>query len=86
MKALQREINELIEARDCKNSQVFQEFFVKPIYAEIEKLGKAYDCQTTEEIAELRGKHKAHQFFIGLLKGIDEDIRIKTEQLKSDEE
>lgn len=86
MKTLQQELDELRAIRDIKNGKLFKEFLVNPIYAEIGKLGKAYDCENIEELATLKGKYEAHTFFIGLLKKIDEDIEIKESQLKSDEE
>ena len=84
MTTLQDELSELYEARECKNSRIFQQFFAKPIMEYHDKLAKAYDCETTEELATLKGEAKAVKKFIRLLKEVDIEIKIKEEQLNTD--
>ncbi len=85
MTTLRREINDLIEARDVKNSEVFQKYFVQPVYERLDALKAAYDCDTLKELHRLKGEKAGLKFFINLLKSIDENIKIKENQLKADE-
>lgn len=84
MKTLQKEINELIDARNCKDSEVFQKYFVEPIKKELDGMKYAYSCDTIKELHTLKGKRQGLTFFLKLLKNIDEDIKIKENQLRSD--
>lgn len=86
MKTLQRELSELRAARDIKNGELFQEFFVKPIYKELDELKAAYSCDSLKELSRIKGKKEGLTYFISLLKSIDEEIKIKESQLKPDEE
>jgi hypothetical protein len=78
------ELLELYEARECKNQRIFQKFFAKPMMEYHDKLGKAYDCKTTEELAQLKGEAKAAKKFISLLKEVDIEIKIQEEQLNTE--
>lgn len=53
----------------------FQEFLVKPIDEEMTKLKGAYDCDTLEELATVKGKKQGLMFLRDTLKRIDIDIK-----------
>lgn len=83
---IQKEINELEEAQACKNSSIFQKYFADPILKELDEMKSAYSCDTLKELHRLKGKKDGLMFFLKLLKKIDEDYKIKKEQLKADTE
>jgi len=80
------ELSELYEARECKNSRIFQKFFAKPMMEKFDKLGKSYDCYSLEDLNALKGEAKAVKYFINLMKEIDSEIKIQESELKSDAE
>jgi len=83
---IQKEINELEEAQVLKNSSLFQKYFAQPVMEELKEMKSAYSCDTLKELHRLKGKKEGLTFFLKLLKTIDEDYKIKKEQLKADTE
>lgn len=81
MQTLPDELAELFEARECKNSRIFQKFFAKPIMERYEKLSRSYEAETPEQLARLKGRAEEMKHFIGLMKEVDTEIKIKEEQL-----
>jgi hypothetical protein len=53
----------------------FQEFLVKPMKEEMEKLRNAYDCESLRELATTKGKKQGLLFLLNTLKNIDMDIK-----------
>lgn len=83
---LQKELNELYDARTCKDSSIFQKYFVEKMKKELDSMRYAYSCDTLKELNRLKGKREGLKYFFTLLKNIDEDIKIKENQLRSDSE
>lgn len=73
-----RELQELKEAQDCKNSEIFQKYFVSPVYKELENLKSAYSCETLRELSRIKGKKEGLEFFLKLLKKVDENHKLKS--------
>jgi hypothetical protein len=72
---LKEEFDDLWDLKIKIESKNFQERLVKPIYAEMEKLKGAYDCESLRELATVKGKKQGLKFFIGLLKQVDIDLK-----------
>lgn len=51
----------------------FQEFIIKPLYAELEKLKAAYTCETLKELYAIKGEARGLKKMMGILKQIDID-------------
>jgi hypothetical protein len=83
---LKEEFDDLWDLKIKIESKNFQERLVKPLYAEMESLGKAYDQNSLRELATLKGRRQGLKFFIGLLKQVDIDLKNKKYELESSEE
>jgi len=72
---IQTKLDYLFELKSQIESFPFQEFLVKPIFAEMDKQKNAYDCESLRELSVVKGKKQGLEFFIKLLKGVDKDIK-----------
>ena len=67
-------------------SKGFQEFIMKPLYEEMDKLKNAYDCESLRELSALKGKRQGLKFIIGILKQVDTDTKNLKYELESRQE
>ncbi len=72
---IQTKLDYLFELKAQIESFPFQEFLVKPVFAEMDKQKNAYDCESLRELSVVKGKKQGLEFFIKLLKGVDQDIK-----------
>ena len=72
-----QELDELYDLKIKIQSKVFQNRIMQPVIKELEKLKSAYDCNTTEEIANIKGRRDGIMFLINLLKQTDNDLKNK---------
>lgn len=72
---IQTKLDYLFELKAQIESFPFQEFLVKPVFAEMDKQKNAYDCESLRELSVVKGKKQGLEFFIKLLKGVDKDIK-----------
>lgn len=83
--SLKEEFNELWDLKLKIESQNFQKYIMKPLYAEIDRLKDAYDCKSLTELATLKGKAQGLKTIIGILKQVDLDIKNKKFELDNTE-
>lgn len=76
----------LSEVKGQIESEAFQTFIVKPMWEEMDKLKVAYDCESLRELSTIKGKKQGLQFLIGILKGIDLEIKNTRYELENSEE
>jgi hypothetical protein len=86
MTTLKSEFDDLWDLKIKIESKNFQERLVKPLYEEMESLGKAYDQNSLRELATLKGRRQGLKFFIELLKQVDIDIKNKKFELESQQD
>jgi len=71
----QEKLDHLFVLKSQIESFPFQEFLVKPMKEELEKLKNAYDCESLRELATVKGKKQGLLFLLTTLKNIDLDIK-----------
>lgn len=71
----QEKLDHLFVLKSQIESFPFQEFLVKPMKEELEKLKNAYDCESLRELAAVKGKKQGLLFLLTTLKNIDLDIK-----------
>lgn len=71
----QEKLDHLFVLKSQIESFPFQEFLVKPMKEELEKLKNAYDCESLRELATMKGKKQGLLFLLTTLKNIDLDIK-----------
>lgn len=71
---IQTKLDHLFELKAQIESFPFQEYLVKPIFAELDKQKNAYDCESLRELSVVKGKKQGLEFLIKTLKNIDQDI------------
>lgn len=71
----QTKLDHLFELKAQIESFPFQEYLVKPIFAELEKQKNAYDCESLRELAVVKGKKQGLMYVMDILKKIDQDIK-----------
>lgn len=71
----EKKLSQLYDLKSYIETDTFQENIMKPLYAEMDKLKDAYDCQTLKELHYLKGKKDGLKFLIRLLKLIEEEIK-----------
>ena len=54
--ALERELNELLEAKHMIEGEIFQKYFATPLYKEKKELKDAYECDSLKELWQIKGK------------------------------
>jgi hypothetical protein len=64
-------------------SQEFQKYVMKPLYAEMEKLKEAYNCKTLTELSLMKGRQQGLSKIIDIFKGIETDIKNTKYELES---
>jgi len=79
-------LNELYAVKRSIESQEFQFYVMKPLYAEMDKLKEAYDCKTLAELAALKGKKQGLTRIIDIFKQIETDIKNLKFEIESSEE
>jgi len=79
-------LNDLYELKVKIESQVFQDYVMKHLYAEMDKLKEAYDCKTLIELAALKGKKQGLETLIKIFKQIENDIKNLKYEIESSEE
>lgn len=72
---IQTKLDHLFELKAQIESFPFQEYLVKPIFAELDKQKNAYDCESLRELSVVKGKKQGLIFLIELLKSVDQDIK-----------
>lgn len=72
---IQTKLDHLFELKAQIESFPFQEYLVKPVYAELDKQKNAYDCESLRELSVVKGKKQGLGFLIDLLKGVDQEIK-----------
>ncbi len=70
-----QKLDELYAVKRSIESREFQEYAMKPLYGELEKLKEAYDCKTLTELATLKGKKAGLEAMIKIFKQIETDIK-----------
>jgi hypothetical protein len=68
-------LEDLYSLKNAIESRGFQEYIMKPLYAEIDKQREAYDCESLKELWKVKGKKQGLMFLIKLLKEIDRQIK-----------
>ena len=63
----------LRELRGNIESEIFQEKIMKPLYAELERVKNAYDCESLRELSTMKGKKQGLKFIIELLKRVQNE-------------
>ena len=67
-------LNELYAVKRSIESKEFQEYVMKPLFAEMDKLKDAYDCESLRELSQTKGKKQGIQAILKIFKGIETDI------------
>lgn len=71
----QEKLSELYELKIKIESKEFQHYIMKPLYEELDSLGKAYEQNSLRELATLKGRKQGLSFIIKLLKEIDAQVK-----------
>ena len=72
---MQEKLDKLNTLKLYIESEAFQEWIMKPLFAELDKQKNAYDCKTLNELATVKGKKDGLMFMIKLLKEVDRQIK-----------
>ena len=72
---MQEKLDKLNTLKLYIESEAFQEWIMKPLFAELDKQKVAYDCKTLNELATVKGKKEGLMFMIKLLKEVDRQIK-----------
>ena len=72
---MQEKLDKLNTLKLYIESGEFQEWIMKPLFAELDKQKFAYDCKTLNELATVKGKKEGLMFMIKLLKEVDRQIK-----------
>ncbi len=75
-------LDELFAVKRSYQSKEFQEYVMKPLYEELEKLKSAYDCKTLSELATLKGRKQGLTRIIDIFKDIENDIKNLKDEIK----
>ena len=78
---MQEKLNELYALKIKIESKEFQDNIMKPLYAELDSLGKAYEQNSLRDLATLKGKVYGLKFLIKILKNIDMEIKNLKDEL-----
>ena len=79
------ELQELYEFKIMVESKLFQKYLMEPLKKEIAGLKSAYNCESWDDVCELKGKEKGLKFVIGILKQTDNDTRNKKTEVDNTE-
>lgn len=71
----QETLQNLIDLKGYIETEAFQEFIVKAVDKELEKLKASYDCNTLEELAEVKGKKEGLELLRKILKQVNVDLK-----------
>jgi hypothetical protein len=83
---MQEKLSQLNTLKGYIESPEFQEWIMKPLFAELDRQKNAYDCESLRELATVKGKKQGLMFMITLLKEVDRQIkntRLDVENLDS---
>ena len=72
---------ELIALKEKIETKVFQDNVMKPLFAELDSLGKAYEQNSLRELATLKGKVYGLKFLIKILKNNEIEIKNLKDEL-----
>lgn len=75
-------LDELFSLKLKIQSKEFQDYIMKPLYAELDKLKVAYDCKTLTELSTLKGKKEGLMKIIDILKDIEVEIKNLKDELE----
>jgi hypothetical protein len=68
-------LNELYSLKLKIETKEFQDYIMKPLFAELDRQKNAYDCKTLTELHHIKGKKEGLMFLINLFKSIDTEIK-----------
>ena len=83
---LKEKLQQLYQLKISIESKGFQEYVMKPLHEELEKLKDAYDCESLRELSTVKGKKQGLKFIIELLKRVDVEIKNTKYELESRED
>jgi len=72
---MQEKLKQLNTLKVYIESQEFQNFIMKPLFAELDKQKNAYDCESLRELSTVKGKKQGLMSMIKLLKEVDREIK-----------
>ena len=72
---MKEKLNELYAVKRSYQSKEFQEYVMKPLYAELDNLKDAYDCKTLTELSLIKGRQQGIKKIIDIFKGIEIEIK-----------
>jgi hypothetical protein len=68
-------LNELYAVKRSIESKEFQDYVMKPLFAELDKLKEAYDCKTLTELSLMKGRQQGLKKVIDIFKQIETEIK-----------
>jgi len=68
-------LNELYAVKRSIESKEFQDYVMKPLFAELDKLKEAYDCKTLTELSLIKGRQQGLKKVIDIFKQIETEIK-----------
>ena len=78
---IKKECNELEGVVEMIDSDEFRKHIIIPMEKYKDSLRNAYDCDTVEQLKEMKGKHDANEEFFRVLRSIKEELIIRKQEL-----
>lgn len=75
--------HKLYDLKFAIESEEFQEYFMKPLYKEIDTLKASYSCDSLKELYRLKGKKEGLDFLITRLKQFEEDYQSLKDEIEA---
>lgn len=71
----EEKLSQLFSLKEKIQTREFQEWIMKPLYAELENIKNAYDCDSLIELHTVKGRKQGLTFLIKLLKTAERELK-----------